>query len=381
MKKISAPYKYIDTLYLAWRFDIPTTDRLETKFFVRYGADYIGTSNGYNWFNCPVGRFGIVADVENIHKANAYSFILQYNNEYLLKNFINSFEDLPNRIDTLHLPGAVAKVKRVDFSLITNDTRILREDIDVITKFRTKTVISKKDVVETVYLGKRANGKVFRYYRKDIELKKDKNIVKEDYFRFYFSDIDFDKPVMVAELEMHRSHLMPKYGINDLRDWERLLDLYRQNFSEIKFYEVNEDNKKHIESRNYDYVDTIVFDFSIKKKLTQEREQYRPSLTFLFSRVDKMVQKYIDRTGLKVSKTELLLNATKGYLPLVALKELDYFEIKELLEEQDLYLLDLDGKISSKIELKPTKPIEEFTLEELNVGGKAGIVQNPRDLF
>ena len=384
MRKISTPYEYIDTLYLAWRFDIDKTKILEAEFYSKFKGRFeiVGTSQGYHWFLLPnFGRIGVIADYENIYRANAYSFIIQYDNEYLLKESINNLDIFPKKIDTLIFPRLETKIKRIDFSIITNDTRILSDSVDSLSRYRSQTVIKKGDRVETVYLGKRANGKVFRYYRKDIELMQDKNILKADYFRFYFPDIDFNKPVMVAELELHRKHLMPKYGINGFADWNKILTLFRQNFMDIKFYVKNDENIRLIEQRHHDKVETICFDFVVKKKLEQNRDQYKPSLSFLFSRVDKIIQKFLDRTGKSITKTELLLNATKGYLPLVALKELDYFEIRELLDEQDLYLLDLDGKISAKIELKPTKPIEEFTLEELNVGGRAGIVQNPRDLF
>ena len=334
--------QYIDTLYLSWRFeDLALVSNYETQFFRNYGAEYLGTANGYNWFNCPIGRCGIIEKPENIFRAGMYAFVIQYENRYLLENTIDNLRGVLD-LDTLVFPKDEAIVKRIDFSIITNETGFF--DCDVISHFRSRTDFSRNDVLETVYLGKRANGKVFRYYRKDIELKQDKNLVKEDYFMQMFTKIDFSLPVTVLEMELHRKFLRTNYGFAYLKDIDTLLNIVYAQFVDIRFYIPTEKNLQHLQNRRRDFMEfQYIGTLDIEEVFEVERvvSRYSPSLSLLYSRVNKIVTSFCDKSGLKISKTELLLNIFDEDIELERLSGQNYSKLRERYEREDLFLLKL----------------------------------------
>ncbi len=331
---------YIDTLYLSWDIkDIVLVSNYETEFFKNYGSDFLGTSQGYNWFNTSVGRFGIIANTDHIFSAKAHAFILQYNNLYLLQNTIDNLKGVL-KLDTLVMPFDLAIVKRIDFSMITNNVDFF--ELDVVSRYRSRTVISKNDTVETVYLGKRANGKVFRYYRKDIELLQDKNLVKSDYFRQFFTGIDFSIPVTVLELELHRKYLRRSFDFNYLKDIDTLLSISYKEFEDIRFYEPTDENLQHINNKNYNNIDYCYsFDFESVVDVPRVKKEYKPSLSILYSRLDKIVTNFCDKSGLKISKTEILLKVFEGEAEFERLSGFDFMELLEKYNNDDLYLVKL----------------------------------------
>ena len=335
--------QYIDTLYLSWRFDdIVEIGELETEFFKNYGANYLGTSSGYNWFLVEgICRVGIVADVNNIFKAKLHAFVIQYDNRYLLEHTIDNLYGVLD-LDTLVFSKDEAIVKRIDFSVITNNIEFF--NLDVVSRYRSRTEISKNDVLETVYLGKRSNGKVFRYYRKDIELLQDKNLVKQDYFMQYFQKIDFSLPITVLELELHRKFLRDCYGFSYLKDIDKLLSIVLDQFTDIKFYEPTPENKKFVEQRNYSHIIyEYILDIDINKyeKVDRIVNEYSPSLSLLYSRLNKIVNKFCTKSGLKISKTEVLLNIFDSDIELERLSGMRYSELEQKYSEEDLYLIRL----------------------------------------
>lgn len=341
MKNINMQ-QYIDTLYLSWRMDdLVLVSNYETKFFEMYGADYLGTSNGYNWFNCPVGRLGIIADSNNVFKAGLHAFILQFDNKYLLENTIDNLANV-KELDTLIFPKYESIVKRIDFSVITNEIGFF--DCDVISRYRSRTEFIKNDVLETVYLGKRANGKVFRYYRKDIELMQDKNLVKRDYFQQFFEKIDFSIPVTVLELELHRKYLRDGFGFAYLKDIDTLLNIARSQFADIKFYTATTANLKLVEQKNYSFIDydfIIMLQIETLKEVERIKKNYAPSLSLLYSRIDKIVTNFCDKSGLKISKTEILMNIFDSDIEFERLGSLDYSKLRNRYEQEDLFLVKI----------------------------------------
>ena len=331
---------YIDTLYLAWNIkELHLIDSYETLFFNSYGAEYIGTANGYNWFNTPIGRFGIIDNKDNVFIAKLPAFVLQYNNKYLLDNTIDNVRNVVT-LDTLVLPAKEAIVRRVDFSIITQDVRYF--DMDIVSRVRTKTVMEKNGIVETVYLGKRAGGKVFRYYRKDLELLQDKNLAKKDYFAYMFSDIDFNAGVTVLELELHRKFLRDKYNYNYLQDIDTLISIVNRELENYKFYEPTDKNIKFVEQNNYsliDYLPILQFPLKNKKEVVRVVKTYRPSFSLLYSRLNKIVTNYIDSTGVKISKSEVLLNVFNKELELQKVTGMELQDLIELQSEDDLFLI------------------------------------------
>lgn len=240
-------------------------------------AEYIGDANGRTWYKFDNYRLGIM-DFYAAKKSNQFNVEIQYYQHHMftldpkLKNLELPFD---GTFDQYH-------IKRIDVSQIVKTPQDYLTNYGFISPFRKIHKEGTSQKTETIYLGNRKNGNVFRMYNKTIELKVDTKEKPIDYkkialFTNYFGDIE---NLYTFELELHRRYLKPSFGIDKLSDLEKVYKVYSQTVGKIEIYKDNDKNKDHIRLKNYDRIDTMQFtEYKEFKRL--KSKTYKPSKDFL----------------------------------------------------------------------------------------------------
>jgi len=248
-------------------------------------AEFIGNSHGRMWYKLPNYRLGIM-DYDLAKRSNQFNVEIQYTQAHLFS--------LDKELIGLELPfdGTLKdyKIKRIDVTQIVKTSEDYLTNHAFISPYRTIDRFSKSGKTETIYLGHRKSGNVFRMYNKTIELKvdtKDKpiNYKKIDLFSKYFGDIE---DLYTFELEMHRKYLKPTFGIDTLEDLPRVYKAHKDIVGKIKIYEDNDHNKKLIEQKNHDRVESLyLVEYEELKRV--EKKRYKTSKMYM---IDKAVTAY-----------------------------------------------------------------------------------------
>ena len=253
-------------------------------------AEYLGNTKGRDWYKLDNYRLGIM-DYEKAKKSNQFNVEIQYTQKHL-------FNIEPN-LKGLDLPfdGDLNQyhIKRIDITQIVKTETDYLSDFNFISPYRTMDRITKGLKTETVYLGHRKNGNVFRMYNKTIELKTDNKDHPIDYakielFGGYFGGIE---NLYTFELELHRKYLKPAFGIDTLDDLEKVYRAYCEIVGKIRIYSDNDENKKHVKLKHYERI-REAFKFTdyreFKRLNTREKTGY--SEKFLIEKTSKMFARY-----------------------------------------------------------------------------------------
>ena len=255
-------------------------------------AEYLGNSKGRDWYKLDNYRMGIM-DYEKAKKSNQFNVEIQYTQKHL-------FSIDPN-LKGLDLPfdGELSQyhIKRIDITQIVKTEKDYLSDFGFISPYRTMDRLSKGSKTETVYLGHRRNGSVFRMYDKTVELKTDNKDHPIDYGKIellggYFGDIE---NLYTFELELHRKYLKPAFGIDTLDDLEKVYKAYHEIVGKIKIYKDNDENKKHVRLKHYERIkEAFCFTEYKEFKRLNTREKKGYSEEYLVNKISKMMVRYED---------------------------------------------------------------------------------------
>ena len=248
-------------------------------------AEYIGTSNGRAWYKFDNYRLGIM-DFQLAKKSNQFNVEIQYTQSHMFS--------LGEKLKGLELPfdGHFSQyhIKRIDVTQIVKTPKDYLTNHDYISPYRTVARITNNSKTETVYLGNRKSGNVFRMYNKTIELKVDTKEKPIDYkkielFSKYFSDIE---NLYTFELELHRKYLKPTFDIDTLDDLDKVYLAHKDIVGKIKIYEDNDHNKKLVAQNHRDRVEGFRFvEYQELKRVLKKR--YKTSKDYM---IDKAVTAY-----------------------------------------------------------------------------------------
>lgn len=252
----------------------------------------LGDANGRQWIELDYCRIGVM-DWDKANRSNNYSYLIQYDWDYLY----NATVDKDVELIDLQLPLGGRKedykVNRIDFSITKFDTPIAPF---AITPFRSRAVFEKGGEIETVYFGKRSNGVVYRVYDKTKEMKAKENYKKMDYLSSYFGSIE---QLTVFELEMHR-----KYFINKIEDFTdnlnglpQLYAIYALIVGDIRHFYPTEINLNRFQNNNYD---DIEYEYNIANFLSElsmvvtkkSNIVNPPSMEYLLRSIEKKIRNY-----------------------------------------------------------------------------------------
>ena len=316
---------YIETLYLYCNLqDFITqinfnsigevsTDDIQSSIVYRHvlsyyydallsSAEYIGEAKGRMWYRTENYRIGIM-DYDLAKRANQFNVEIQYEQSHM-------FSLEPN-LKGLDLPfdGELNQyhIKRVDISQIVKTKEDYLTNRKYISPYRVEDRITKNGKVETVYLGHRKNGNVFRMYNKTIELMIDNKDHPIDYkkielFSKYFGDIE---DLYTFELELHRKYIKKSFNIDTLEDIEKLYKVYSEIVGKIGIYEDNDKNRKLAKQNNRDRINCLYFtEYKEFKRTTQKR--YKPSKYYAIDKAVNAVESYSKSIG-SLSEAEKIL--------------------------------------------------------------------------
>ena len=266
-------------------------------------AEFLGETKGRSWYSFENYRIGFMR-YWDAKKANQFNVEIQYTQKHLFS--------LDPNLKGLDLPfdGDFSQyhIKRIDVTQIVKTPEDYLSNFNFISPYRVMDRFSKGIKTETVYLGHRRNGNVFRMYDKTVELKTDNEDHRIDYGKIellgnYFGDIE---NLYTFELELHRKYLKPAFGIDTLEDLEKVYKAYREIVGKIKIYEDNDENKKHVALKNYERIKNA-FCFTEYKEFTRlnTRKKKGYSEEYLINKISKMFVRYED------SKREPMKNHEK----------------------------------------------------------------------
>jgi len=291
---------HVDTLYLYYKC---TYDEYIKALGVFAGYPIISYAKGYDWYDFGIARVGLM-DYNKAKIANTYPIVIQYNAIYLMTIHINDLK----LFFSPHLDQYI--IKRIDYAYTFNVSMIdfdLIDSIVVSRYFRKSSVIYGSDrKKETLYLGLRRTGKVFRLYNKSKELIDKNNHEKQQILNHHFGTLD---NLFVYEIELHRKYLRDRCNIDTLAQIDKLNSVVYTLFSSLQFCEDTEENVINIKNNNYNRIDfrspfldiikTQEFDFVPVKR-------YEKSKDFLLKSLYDTIKQYNSKDGHKISIEELL---------------------------------------------------------------------------
>jgi hypothetical protein len=184
----------------------------------------------------------------------------------------------------------VTKIFKSDYDYLTN-----KSFISTYRKIHKKSNDSK---TETVYLGNRKNGNVYRMYNKTIELKLDTedhpiNHPKINLISSYFGDIE---DLYTFELELHRSYLKEQLNITTLDQLDQVYEAYGSIVGKVRIYEDNDKNKELIVNSNRSRIKAFNITPYIEYKKVY-RAKYKPSSGYMYDSINKKLDRYEEQMG------------------------------------------------------------------------------------
>ncbi len=265
-------------------------------------AEYIGEANGRSWYRTSNYRIGIM-EYELAKRSNQFNVEIQYEQSHMFALEPNlKGLDLPfgDELNKYH-------IKRVDISQVVKTKEDYLTNKKYISPYRIEDRVTKNGKVETVYLGHRKNGNVFRMYNKTIELMTDNkdhpiNYKKIELFSKYFGDIE---DLYTFELELHRKYIRKTFGIDTLEDLDRVYKAYHEIVGKIGIYEDNDKNRKLVKQNHRDRVECLYFtEYKEFKRTAQKR--YKSSKHYAIDKAVNAVESYSKSVG-HVTEGEKLL--------------------------------------------------------------------------
>ena len=333
-------------------------------------GEYLSESNGRMWYQLPNYRMGIM-DYDKAKKSNQYNIVIQYEWEHLYS--------LSANLKGLDLPFDGTRdqyqFKRVDL------TKIFQSDFDYLTNkgfispYRKMHIEKNNDIVETVYLGHRNNGNVYRMYNKTIELKTDTekhpiNYKKIELLSKYFGNIE---DLYTFELELHRSYLKEQLNITTLDQLDKLYTAYHSIVGKIRIYEDTDQNKEHLLLNHRHRIDAnTITEYKEYKKVY--RAKHKPSKQYAMDKQNKIFNRYIESMGITDEKEINKLKLEFGMNIVSNDKQdvtIEYSDSQMETEYKDTY---------NKIQLMRDNQDDQL-FKESNEAFAPIMTQSPNDLF
>jgi hypothetical protein len=253
--------------------------------------EYLGDGNGRSWYEFDNYKLGIM-EYDKANKANQFNVEIQYFQHHMFR--------LDSNLKGLELPfdGTHDQYhfKRIDICKMFKSPIDYTTGHNYLSSYRNVNGHNRKE--NTVYLGNRRNGNVFRMYPKTIELKETENYKKMELLSSYFGDVE---DLYTFELELHRSQLKGTLDIDTLDDLEKVYQAYKNIVGKIRIYKDTDHNKKLLKQGNRSRIkglmitDYVEYDRILKKR-------YKPSKDYAMSRQEKTFNRYIETMGIKEEK-------------------------------------------------------------------------------
>jgi hypothetical protein len=287
---------YIDTLYLSCNIqDFGDTVKnhstynyyLMKEYLEKHyleGSEYLGSSAGREWYKTDNFTLGLM-EHDTAKKANQPNCIIQYDHSHIFP--------LDQNLTGIELPFTDDRskymIKRIDI------TKTLRIDTDYtvnhgyISPFKTDP-LNHTRYENTVYLGSRKNGNVFRMYPKTKELMETKNYDKIALYSQYFGSIE---NLYTFEHELHRSYLKETLGIDTLAELGRVWEASQNIVSKIRIFEYNDKNKKLLRQNNRQRIKAMVLNDYVEYD-RPEKKKYKRSYSAMIRRIKSEIDAYLD---------------------------------------------------------------------------------------
>jgi hypothetical protein len=268
-----------------------------------YKGKYIGEAQGRDWYKFDNYRIGVMQYLK-AKRANQFNCIIQYEQHYMFT--------LDRKMTNIELPfGGTKKdyhIKRIDITKVAKTPYDYLTNHKFISSYRVDDIRGKDGKTQTIYLGNRRNGNVFRMYDKTIELKSDTkehpiNYKKIELFSSYFGDIE---NLYTFELELHRKYIKPTFGIDTLEDLDKIYLVYGEIVGKIKIYKDTDENRKHIELKHYDRIKDLRYFTEYREYERLKRKKYKPSKYYAIDRAVRAIVSYQKSMG-KLTEGEKLL--------------------------------------------------------------------------
>jgi len=268
-----------------------------------HSAKFLGSKGGRDWYELESYRLGIMP-FGKAKKANQFNVEIQYKQSHMFS--------LGEKLKGLELPfgDELSKyhIRRIDISQIVKTPYDYLTNKKYISNYRVEDRITKNGIVETVYLGHRKNGNVFRMYNKSIELltdTKDHPIdhKKIELFSRYFGDVE---DLYTFELELHRKYLKANYEIDTLDDLEKVYKVYHEIVGKIGIYDDNDANKALVNNNHRDRLELVHFtEYQEYKRINKKR--YKPSKYYAIDKAVHAIIGYEKSMGNLTNAEKLLI--------------------------------------------------------------------------
>jgi hypothetical protein len=334
-----------------------------------YNYDVLGYANGRQWYDIGYCRIGIM-DYDLAEKTNQFNVEIQYTQAHLFS--------LGDELKGLKLPlgGTFEQyhIKRIDVTQIVKTPHDYLTNHNFISPYRTIDRHEKNGKTETVYLGNRSSGNVFRMYNKTIELNVDTKVKPMNYskielFSSYFGDIE---NLYTFELELHRKYLKPTFGIDTLKDLKKVYQAQKDIVGKIRIYRDTDANKKLVKTNHRNRIKTLGF-MEYKELPRLKKKKYKLSKTYMIDKAVTAFNRYEDA----VSE------------PLTLSEKLSIFDeiISKMSNHQDISIELLDSTatieydaMKSKIESMRDNQDDQLLRESSSYFSPISL-QRPKDLF
>lgn len=362
-------FNYIDTLYLSKNVG-DYSDYLNTVSYLidlvdESNATFLATAGGRTWYQFRDFKVGIM-DYEQSKKSNNFQFMVQYKSIYLMN--LGYYDSTYSSIVVPFGQPNEWDINRIDLTEINNLNLLDRIPLS---SYRKKTYFKNGMEVETLYLGNRKNGNVFRGYNKSLEMKKKQSFDKMEFLSQIFDKEDI---LYTYELELHRSWLREKAQITSFKDLSKIFTIWNKIVGSIKWVEDTELNHRLISTRKRERIndDEIIvladyqeFDYKeIKRNST-------PSKYFLFDAMDRMLKGYNSNLEKSGHNTVSIIELLEGYIEYKHGKIIEY--TVEDFENHREFIEELKARGDwSNHDVIVTQAIEAFAKKSL---------QGFRDLF
>lgn len=299
---------YIETLYLNFNLENASdTEDWGPSFsyynVVSYMTDnmlptgkYLSDADGRSWYQFENYRMGIMS-YDKAKIANQFNCVIQYEQHHLwtLDKDLNGL-DLPFDVDRKHY-----HIKRIDITKIAKHEPDYTINHGYLSPFKGHPLRPNRKE-ETVYLGNRKNGNVFRMYPKTLELLANKNYKKIALLSEYFGDIE---NLWTYELELQRKYLKGSLGIETLAQLDQVYSANSNIVGKIRFFKDTPKNKKLLEQNHRDRIKALVLtDFEEYERV--EKKRYAPSFDYLIKRIVKESDAYLDSMEIERTNDEYM---------------------------------------------------------------------------
>lgn len=301
---------YIDTLYVYAEqkvFDAyHQTCSDFWKWYVESGRfTYVGVASGYTWYqeHDTKNRVGIM-DFHKSLRANQPPFQIQYSSTYLIDRTLNIHMKSEIDLDYYELDTySDITVKRVDFTHIKKMSDDYLISPLYISPYQKDVLFRGGGKIETLYLGKRTSGQIYRHYNKSLELEEKKDYKKMNILSDIFGDLD---NLYTFEIELHRKWLSTKLKDLNIINIDEMCKLAVKCFSLVTHVPDTDYNKFQMKNRHYDKLqgnfttpldglEVLVVDIGTFNK--KEKRTSLPSFEYMAKKIDKMINDYNEKLG------------------------------------------------------------------------------------